>query len=299
MNYAVVAGAGLFVLLGGYLCWIGAQNVWRGVASEAWPRVTAVASTSPQSDVEFHYDVGGVPFVTDLRHFGQAGASDSSELQLLAYRYPPGRILTVAHHPHDPWIAAAEPGFHSDSLFVLGAGLAFAVPGIMCILMWFGITRGNERGFALGLGIFCSIFMTIGLVFLSAGLLSMYRSYASTHWPKTKGLVVCGRGVKPEAPDPDFNELQGTHFVYRFDVDGHRYYSNVRKFGQVDDGSMQHDELYPLGGPVTVSYSPGNPAISTVETGISSENYWIPGAGAAFFLFGLAAIVFGIPALTR
>jgi hypothetical protein len=39
--------------------------------------------------------------------------------------------------------------------------------------------------------------------------------------------------------------------------------------------------------------------VSTVETGISNENYWIPGAGAAFFLFGLAALVFGIPALTR
>jgi len=299
MDYAVVAGVGFFIILGGFFVAYGARNVWRGVASEGWPRVPAVASASQTSDVEFHYEVGGAPFVTTLRHFGQLEANDGAEAQLVSYRYPAGRVVTVAHHPHDPWIAAAESGFDSDSLWLLGAGLAFAVPGIMFLVMWFATSRDNQRGMAGGIGIFGSIFATIGLVFLIPGLVGMWRSYASVHWPKAQGVVVCGRGAMPSVPDQDFAELHGTHFVYRFEVEGRRYYSNIRRFGQIDDSHAQHDELYPLGGEVKVSYSPGNPAIACVETGIGNENYWIPGAGAAFFLFGLAVLVFGIPALTR
>jgi len=305
MDIAVSAGAGIFVLMGAIMFGIGAWDIWRGLASEDWPRVTAVASSSNTANVEFHYDVGDVQYVTDLRHFGQTSANDDAEVQLLNYRYPPGRILTVSHHPHDPWIAVAEPGFSSDALWMPGAGLAFAVPGIMFIVMWFASSRGSQRGFAIGLAMFASIFVTIGFLFLSAGLMNLWRSYASEHWPKVKGAVVCGRldqsthGAKPPAGDPEFTELSGTHMIYRFDVNGHRYYSNNRRFGQIDDSSMQHNDLYPLGGEVTVSYAPGNPAISSVETGIVNENYFIPGAGAAFFFFGLAVLVFGIPALTR
>ena len=54
-----------------------------------------------------------------------------------------------------------------------------------------------------------------------------------------------------------------------------------------------------LGREVTVSYRPDAPDIATVETGIAREAWWTPGAGAAFFLFGLAALIFGVPALTK
>jgi len=305
MDIAVVAGAGVFVGLGLWLFTLGARNLWRAIASEHWPRVTAVASDSPSEPVEFHYDVGGVAYITTDRHFGQTGSSDAAEAQLISYRYPAGRIVTVAHHPNDPWIATAEPGFTSDLLWLPGAGLAFAVPGVMFIIMWFASSRGSERGFAIGMAMFASIFTTIGLIFLTNGLLNLWRTYQATHWPKAQGVVVCGRldqsthGTKPPPGDTDFTELSGNHFIYRFEVDGRRYYSNIRRFGQVDDSSMQHNDLYPLGGPITVSYAPGNPAISAVETGIANENYWIPGAGAAFFFFGLAVMIFGIPALTR
>jgi len=169
MDYAVVAGAGFFIILGGFFVFYGACNVWRAIASEGWPRVPAVASASQTSDVEFHYKVGGVSFSTTLRHFGQLDANDGAEAQLVSYRYPAGRLVTVAHHPHEPWIAAAESGFDSDALWVLGAGLAFAVPGIMFLVMWFATSRDNQRGMAVGLGIFGSIFGTIGLVFSHSG----------------------------------------------------------------------------------------------------------------------------------
>jgi hypothetical protein len=87
--------------------------------------------------------------------------------------------------------------------------------------------------------------------------------------------------------------------VYRYEVAGRRYYSNIRRFGQTDDNSMQDDSLYALGREITVTYAPDNAALSTVEVGIANETWWIPGAGAAFLLFGLAVLVFAVPSLTR
>jgi hypothetical protein len=54
-----------------------------------------------------------------------------------------------------------------------------------------------------------------------------------------------------------------------------------------------------VGKVVTVRYAPGNPDLGVLEPGIQREAYWLPGAGAAFLLFGLAVFIWGIPALTR
>jgi hypothetical protein len=305
VDYVVVCSALLFVIPGIWLFSKGALNLSRGYASEHWPTTQAAVMSSEAEGIGFRYDVGGQDFITPLRHFGQLQANDQAEDQLQKYRYPVGATTTVAYHPHDPWIAVAEPGFNSDALWIPGAGLAFAVPGIMFIVLWFAMSRGSNRGLAVGLGMFGGIFCTLGFLFLTHGLLSLWRSYQSPHWPQAKGIVVCGclshNSGAPQIPegDPQFTDSSATHFVYRFEVAGRKYFSNIRRFGQTDDRAMQNDELYPLGREITVTYAPGNPMVSTVETGISNENYWIPGAGAAFFLFGLAALVFGIPALTR
>jgi hypothetical protein len=50
---------------------------------------------------------------------------------------------------------------------------------------------------------------------------------------------------------------------------------------------------------VKVAYCPSDPDLATLEPGISSEAYWLPGAGLACLLFGLAALIWGVPALTK
>jgi hypothetical protein len=76
----------------------------------------------------------------------------------------------------------------------------------------------------------------------------------------------------------------------------------VRTFGQIaaegGDSAWRIAKRYPVGTAVTVYYSPENPLLATLEPGIAREAWWLPGAGAAFLLFGLAVIIWGVPALT-
>ena len=80
-------------------------------------------------------------------------------------------------------------------------------------------------------------------------------------------------------------------------MNGKRHYSNTRRFGALSgaDSEWANEiaDKYPQGLKLPVRYHPDDPNLAVIETGISSEAYWLPGAGAAFFLFGVAAAVFG------
>jgi hypothetical protein len=262
------------------------------------------------ADIEFRYQVGGQSYSTKLRHFGQIeGSGDSSEAEVLRYRYPPDAVVTVSYSPANPSIATAEPGFDLDALWLPGAGLAFAFPAVMFSVLWFGMSRESERGFAIGLGMFASIFATIGFIMLASGFTNLWRAWQSPYWPQTKGIIVYGQidqsqSVTGQADGSTQSAVSsGTHIVYRYEVDGHVFFSNVRRFGQLvassDDLAMQVAARYPLHREVSVAYSPGNASLSALETGLASEAYWLPGAGAACFLFAMAVLICGIPALTR
>jgi hypothetical protein len=162
---------------------------------------------------------------------------------------------------------------------------------------------------AVGLCIFTLVFMTVGAVILFFGGRSVLRAWQSQRWPTTHGVVVYGTTDKSQSVTTNDNDEEfvsttyGARVVYRYEVDGRRHYSNTRTFGQLAGSDSEWVSriaaMYPLGREVTVSYRPDDPDIATVETGIASEAWWMPGAGAAFFLFGLAALIFGVPALTK
>jgi hypothetical protein len=97
--------------------------------------------------------------------------------------------------------------------------------------------------------------------------------------------------------------LASDRIVYAYDVAGRRHFANRRVFGQVGHpGEGEAAEAiatrYPRGRAVTVRYAPDRPDLAVLEPGISSEAYLLPGAGLAFLLFGLAAMRWGVPALT-
>jgi len=326
-DWWVVGGASVFLLLGVFLLSIGLRNVWRALASEGWPKAPAVVASSEEStstayntrsrststmytaDIRFRYRVDGREYVSAVRHFGQTeGSGDYSEAELLRFRYSPGNAATVSYNPANPSIAAAEPGFDLDAIWLPGAGLAFLVPAIMFIVVWFGMSRGNGGILGIGMAIFSSIFCAIGILMLSGGLPNLWRAWQSPHWPHTKGVIVFGQLDKELHNEALVDETRQfavsprDRVIFRYRVDGHTYFSNVRRFGQVPesngfDGDVPR--LYPLGREVPVVYAPRNPGISALETGIAEGGYWLPGAGAAFLLFGLAVFFVGIPALTR
>jgi hypothetical protein len=323
----VICGASIFILMGGAILIPGVRNLSRAVSSRHWPRTAAIVAQSESSveterdshgrpsstmysaDIQFRYHVNGREYTTKVLHFGQTeGSGDSSEAELRRFRYPLGSEVTVVYSPNAPSIAAAEPGFHSAALLLPGAGLAFLVPGIMCIVLYFGMSRNNYL-FGAGLALFAGIFATLGLAFVTIGLVNLSRAYESQHWPEAAGVIAYGKidssnqVTRMENGDRVSTTTSGDHLIFGYDVNGKKYYSNVRLFGQIaaqgGDWAWKISRRYPLGKEVVVHYSPGNPNLGVLEPGIDREAFWLPGAGAAFLLFGLAAFIWGIPALTR
>jgi hypothetical protein len=333
-DFPVYLGFGLVLVIGLGLFALGARNLRRALASPHWPTASAtVVESSTQKDVtapsrsmrrrggvssvmytaniKFQYEVNGRTYHTDQIYFGQTvGSGDSSEAELRRFRYPLGDKVTVWYDPSDPAIASVHPGFQAEALWLPGAGLAFLVPAVMAFVIFRSAFEGTS-GMAVGLSIFTLVFMTIGAIILFFGGRAVLRAWQSQTWPTTRGVIVYGRIDESQSAttttDDDEEYISTTTYnapvVFRFEVDGKKHYSNTRRFGQLagSDGewASRIASLYPLGREVTVSYRPDSPDLATIEPGISSEAWWAPGAGAAFFLFGLAALVFGVPALTR
>jgi len=260
------------------------------------------------ANLKFQYEVNGRSYRTDQIWFGQTvGSGDSSDAELRRFRYPLGEKVAVYYDPSDPSIASVHPGFQAEALWLPGAGLAFLVPAVMAFLMLRSSFAGS--GMAVGLAIFTLVFMTIGAVILFFGGRGVLRAWQSQKWPTTRGVIVYGRTEESQSSTTDEDDQEvvsttyGARIVYRYEVNGRTHYSNTRAFGQLAGSDAEWASriaaLYPMGREVTVAYRPDAPDIAALETGISSEAWWAPGAGAAFFLFGLAALVFGVPALTR
>jgi hypothetical protein len=326
-DIAVIAGTSVFLLLGAWFLLVGGSHLAYALASPGWPKVaaTVVASetsehtdpvdrgsraseTTYEATIRFRYQVDGRDYTSETLHFGQSlGSGDSSDAELRHLRYPVGATVMLAYKPGNPAIAAPEPGFTGEAMLLPGAGLFFIAPAIMFLFMWFGISRENA-GIAIGLGIFAAIFVAIGASLLTPGLVNLWRGHASESWPRAEGVVTYGKidasRVVTETDRRNFSTtVRGAHLVYQYEVDGRQHFSNRRLFGQIaasgDDAALRIADRYPLGKKVSVAYAPGNPDLAVLEPGFQREALWLPGIGAAFLLFGLAAFIFAIPALTR
>jgi hypothetical protein len=78
-------------------------------------------------------------------------------------------------------------------------------------------------------------------------------------------------------------------------VNGKTYFSNIRRFGALagasKDWAQSILQRYPTGARAPVSYNPADPNTAVLEPGAFSEAFWLPGAGAAFLLFGAAVLI--------
>jgi len=321
-NLPVFFGIGSIALIGLGLFSLGARNLWRAVASYRWPTSSATivestteitadkdSGTTYAAKIKFQYEVRGRTYSTDQIYIGQTvGSGDSSEAELRRFRYPLGAKVPVCYNPSDPSIASVHPGFQAEVLWLPGAGLAFLVPAIMACFLYRSTFEGSS-GIGAGLTIFCIIFMTIGSILLFIGGRALWGGWKSSDWPTTRGVIVFGhRDESPETVQAErddrshSNPRNDGHIIFSFEVDGRTHFSNNRRFGQLagSDSAWTDSiaEKYPLGRQVTVWYRSDDPDVATLEPGVSKEALWAPGAGAAFLLFGLAGLVFGVPALS-
>ncbi|WP_321470467.1 DUF3592 domain-containing protein [uncultured Paludibaculum sp.] len=325
-DYAVIAGASVFALIGLAVLVPGIRNLTRSIASARWPKAVATVVTSDTSEsvstdhstrnrsvmyaanIQLRYAVDGKVYATDTLHFGESlGSGDASEAELRRLRFPVGFETSVVYDPKQPWVAAARPGFHGEALMLPGAALAFIIPAIMFVVLYFGMDRNNSL-FGVGLGFFAAIFMAIGAALLIPGLVNLWNARASERWPVVPGRILYHKEdsststSKDDEGETTTSTTYSTRVIYRYQVNGETHFNNVRIFGQLagssEEWAAEIASAYPMGKDVEVSFKPDDPDTAALEPGIVSESFWLPGAGAAFLLFGLAVFRWGIPALT-
>ena len=320
MNILILAGFSLVPLLGLILLGRGGREVWRGMASTQWPQTSGVVlasevsentstslrthttSTTYSSTVTVGYKVNGKEYRTSTLHFGQStGSSDPSEAEMARLRYPQGAEVAVAYHPRDPALAALKPGFAAEALTLPMAGLALTLVGIMFMLAFQSATAQGQGMSVMVPRMFAAIFMLVGLILMTPGVRSLMRARESVAWPKAPGVILFTRMTSNTSVDQNVEGIKtrtttyNSPLVVEYEVNGRKHYTNTRRFGQLagsgQEWAQEIAERYPIGAKVQIAYSPADLDLAVLEPGVSSEAYWLPGTGAAFFLFGLIAIL--------
>ena len=305
----------LFPLLGLFLLAKGLENVGNAWSSTSWPTTkgrvvrSAVEAESSKSgtmylsQIAIEYGVHGQTFTTTTLHYGQVlGSGDESEIILQRLRFQEGREVEVSYDPAKPNEAVVHPGMHLDLLWLPGAGLGFFLPGVMFPVLYWSSQSNNSRGMRLGIGMFAVIFMLVGTPMLIAGSYRLWNAQNSATWPTTEGEIIHSNRSSSESETRDEDgeivrtETFSANLIYRYVVNGQRLYNNVRRFGQLagadEDWAQEIVDRYSISKKVRVFYRVDNPSTSVLEPGISDEAWYLPGAGAAFFLFGLAVLLF-------
>jgi len=320
IGIAAIGGALFMAVPGGIILWMGMRSVLRGLASSHWPTVSGVVLHAGMTESQaketsnrntyifystrlaFRYRVNGQDYTTETVQFGRAiGSGDISSEAVLLLRYPAGTKVTVFYHPHDPALATVKPGVNTDVAWYLCGGAVFILFGVFCVLGYLSMGRGVALMTYIT-GFIWVIFMLFGVAILAPGLRNLWYAHASQGWPTTDGVIVCAEKEAARWVVQDSKgragqlTMQGAPLAYQYEVNGTRYFSNVRHFGQFirsssEDWAEAILQRYPSGTGVPVSYCPTDPDLAALEPGINSECYYLPGAGLAFLLFGIAVMI--------
>jgi len=156
-RYAFSLGWLIMVLLGVGMLVPGLRNLWHAYASSSWPTTRgvivfaestdesavthvgergAVRSTAHGAPLAYQYEVGGQKHFSNVRRFGQFGASTDREwAEEILERYPSGADVPVSYCPTDPDLAALEPGIGRETYYLPGGGAAFVLFGLLAFLL--------------------------------------------------------------------------------------------------------------------------------------------------------------------
>ena len=323
-----VIAIGLVVAFGLYLFVLGLRNVDRAVASSHWPRIagkvvrsdtreqhdvdreTRVASVIYSADTVIQYEVAGKQYSTNLIHFGQTlGSGDASEAELQRLRYPVNGAVPVSYDPSRPWIAAARPGLHAEAFWLPGAGLAFLLPAAVALFVFLTVfgdeSQQSDVVATVVAGFLAAVFCGLGILALSSGAQRLWRGAASLDWPSVEGTVLFSRVNASETEDSDHRRSTtfSPQFVYTYEVGGVKHFNNRRRFGQIEGSGEDWAEdiatRYRPGKAVRVYYFQADPDVAVLEPGNNSEGLWLPGIGLVALLFGLATLIWIVPAVAK
>jgi hypothetical protein len=154
-------------------------------------------------------------------------------------------------------------------------------------------------------GLFGALFCGLGLLALSGGAQRMWRGAASEHWPSVEGTVLFSRVNTSDTRDSDqqHSTTFSPQFVYTYEVGGVKHFNNRRRFGRIEGAGEDWAEdiatRYKAGKAVRVYYFQADPDVAVLEPGNNSEGLWLPGVGLVALLFGLATLIWIVPAVAK
>ena len=138
------------------------------------------------------------------------------------------------------------------------------------------------------LWIFLSLFILAGLGGVGAGVWNLYRGLRCESWPTADGVV--------DRAKMKFHSSSKGGVTYSADVSYHyqtagTYHTGARlAFGTMSSSASYAQDIlarYPVGAKVQVHYSPDDPELAVLETGVHG-GVWIEfGVGTVFVLVGL------------
>ncbi len=154
-------------------------------------------------------------------------------------------------------------------------------------------------------GLFAAVFCGLGILALSGGAQRLWRGAASEHWPSVEGQVLFSRVNASETEDSNHRSATtfSPQFVYTYEVDGVKHFNNRRRFGRIEGSAEDWAEdiaaHYKVGRGVRVYYFQADPDVAVLEPGNNSEGLWLPGVGLVALLFGLATLIWIVPAVAK
>lgn len=134
-------------------------------------------------------------------------------------------------------------------------------------------------------GLFC----LVGLLVAGFGARNAWRDHASTGWPQVPGQVI--RSSVEDHSDSDGDSYK-PKIEYRYQVNGQELVGKRISFA-VDGGMSSRNkadyfaEKYPLGRSVSVHYWADQPALCTLEPGLTKRSFVMFAFGLCFALFAV------------
>ena len=132
----------------------------------------------------------------------------------------------------------------------------------------------------------CSIAILVGAGGVVIGLWQVFRSVQSAHWPVADGTILSAQMTSYQAKS---RRVYSPDISYRYQVAGQNYVGKQFAFGKAS-GSSDYIQLildrYSIGKMVFVHYSPGNPQLAVLETGIYGGTWTNLIVGTLFVIIG-------------
>jgi hypothetical protein len=134
---------------------------------------------------------------------------------------------------------------------------------------------------------FLWIFIFLGVSIIGFGVYTMVRSLRCAAWPTTEGVVQ--KTEMKRSHSSEGSDTFSPDITYSYQVAGTNYKSTRLAFGAMSSSTDYAQGVlnrYPVGRKVPVHYSPDDPKLAVLETGIHGGTWVCFGVGGGFVLMG-------------